>query len=436
MHQTAREYLQTSPLLPENDTQFLSMGIICFRYISIYINSSPAQIVPHTQSWTENDVKNYAEYLNKFAFLDYALNHLKQHIADSREELLQDLAKLLKQSRRSSTSHRFLDDWALSSIGPERLRFRADSKLKVRDIRSKIFFHATENSLLKTASAILAMNTAKNARGSFSLEDAYRQQLGYLVTKADIAMLSLFLKKGVDKEIVGCFTELSGGGSENIIQGTALQLAVYTGNVGLTLWLLEHGVHANGKNQENNLTALHLATAKRLNDITGILLTHGADIESLNDLGETPLQKAASSGHRDIVQLLLDNKANTEVIDEFGRTPLHTVALFRHRDTVQLLLDNKANTEAVDGSGKTPLHKASSSGHRDIVQLLLDYRANIAAINNHEHRSGYLNIPNYQFQKLSKTNALELHRTRRFRKQIRRWIRSRSLQSQRSWRRS
>ncbi|CCX34382.1 Similar to Ankyrin-3; acc. no. Q12955 [Pyronema omphalodes CBS 100304] len=263
------------------------------------------------------------------------------------------------------------------------------------------------------------MSPRGKTKGSILPETVYRQALGHLVVKGDIEMLNLFLKHEVDSETAGCFRESSGGGSENTIYGTALQLAVYTGNFGLTLWLLEHGVHFNGKNQKNNLSALHLATSKRLDDIIGILLTHGADIKSLNDLGETPLHKAASSGywnivqllidhranleavdrygqtplhtaassrHRDIVQFLLDNKTSTEIVDTSGRTPIHTAALCGHSDIVQLLLDNKVSAEAVDTSGKTPLHLAASSRHRDIVQLLLDYGANIAAVNNHEHR--------------------------------------------------
>ncbi|KAI5793637.1 ankyrin repeat-containing domain protein [Pyronema domesticum] len=157
-------------------------------------------------------------------------------------------------------------------------------------------------------------------------------------------MLNLFLKHEVDSETVGCFRESSGGGSENTIYGTALQLAVYTGDFGLTLWLLEHGVHFNGKNQKNNLSALHLATSKRLDGIIGILLTHGADIESLNDLGETPLHKAASSGYCNIVQLLIDHRANLEAVDRYGQTPLHMAASSRHRDIIQFLLDNKTST--------------------------------------------------------------------------------------------
>ena len=61
-----------------------------------------------------------------------------------------------------------------------------------------------------------------------------------------------------------------------------------------------------------------------------LLLDKGADIESKDNYGQTPLSWAAERGHEAVVQLLLDKGADIESKDDDGRTPLSLAAKRGH----------------------------------------------------------------------------------------------------------
>jgi len=53
-----------------------------------------------------------------------------------------------------------------------------------------------------------------------------------------------------------------------------------------------------------------------------LLLERGADIETRDDGGKTPLSSAAFPGRVDVVQVLLDSGADIETRDDGGKTLL------------------------------------------------------------------------------------------------------------------
>ena len=113
--------------------------------------------------------------------------------------------------------------------------------------------------------------------------------------------------------------------------------------------------------------------------IVQLLLDNGADIEAMNDSGETALVGAAAGGHEAIVRLLLDKGADIEAKDDSGRTALVRAAARGHEATVRLLLDKGADIEAKNDSGETALVGAAAGGHEATVRLLLDKGADIEA---------------------------------------------------------
>jgi ankyrin repeat protein len=82
------------------------------------------------------------------------------------------------------------------------------------------------------------------------------------------------------------------------------------------------------------------------------------------------LLHAAGKGHKAIVELLLENGANADSKDDKGLTPLLWAADKGHKGIVELLLENGANADSKDDKGLTPLLRAAQNGHEAIVQLL------------------------------------------------------------------
>ena len=70
---------------------------------------------------------------------------------------------------------------------------------------------------------------------------------------------------------------------------------------------------------------------------------------------------------------LIKDGANPNTQDHNGWTPLHEVAQRNHLELVQLLLEAGANPNIPGGDDHyTPLHDAVEAGHVDVVKLLIE----------------------------------------------------------------
>ena len=113
------------------------------------------------------------------------------------------------------------------------------------------------------------------------------------------------------------------------------------------------------------------------------IIEHGADVNAVNNKGQTPLWFACCDGQESIVRLLLDIGANPTIADKYGDSCLHA-AINGHcsTKTIQEILDHGAHVNAVNQDGDTPLLLACSTAQADTVRLLLHAKAdpNIAYI--------------------------------------------------------
>ena len=106
------------------------------------------------------------------------------------------------------------------------------------------------------------------------------------------------------------------------------------------------------------------------------LLDKGADLESKDNYGRTPLSLAASYEHEAVVKLLLaTGKVDVDSKDKNGsRTPLSYAAENGHEGIVKLLLAiDGVDVNSMDNDGRTPLWWAARMGHEAVVELLHSY---------------------------------------------------------------
>ncbi len=137
--------------------------------------------------------------------------------------------------------------------------------------------------------------------------------------------------------------------------------------------LLESGIVTDiDKGDEQDYTALILASTRGHESCVRVLLEAGADIEALADEGDTALTFAASKGHASIVQVLVNAGADVEAADFEGERSLMYASSGGYESCVRALLEAGADKDAKDENGVTALIKASKGGHESCVRALLE----------------------------------------------------------------
>jgi hypothetical protein len=101
-----------------------------------------------------------------------------------------------------------------------------------------------------------------------------------------------------------------------------------------------------------------------------MFLARGADPNSHDEHGDTPLMAAVRIGSLPAVKLLLLNRASPNTKDRGGRTALHWAASTGRADIARTLLDAGAPVDAVDATGRTPAGYAQERGHASVADVL------------------------------------------------------------------
>ena len=106
------------------------------------------------------------------------------------------------------------------------------------------------------------------------------------------------------------------------------------------------------------------------------------NLEKKNKKGESKLHVACNRGSLETVSELLTLGANPNSQDHAGWTPLHDVVAANRLDVAEVLLAAEANPSVPSTEDRiTPLHDAVESGEVEMVRLLVSYGADREAKN-------------------------------------------------------
>eukprot|EP01059_Diplonema_ambulator_P024613 TRINITY_DN40797_c0_g1_i1.p1 TRINITY_DN40797_c0_g1~~TRINITY_DN40797_c0_g1_i1.p1 ORF type:complete len:258 (+),score=81.83 TRINITY_DN40797_c0_g1_i1:102-875(+) len=106
---------------------------------------------------------------------------------------------------------------------------------------------------------------------------------------------------------------------------------------------------------------IHLSVIRGYQNLTKALLSHGADVNTLDNHNRTPLYWAALRGHDDVATILLSHGADHSLKSKDGQTPLHRAAEGGNLTMLNILLDAGADPNVKDNDGAKPSDKALSS---------------------------------------------------------------------------
>jgi ankyrin repeat protein len=119
--------------------------------------------------------------------------------------------------------------------------------------------------------------------------------------------------------------------------------------------------------------------------VTEGLLALKADINALDDAGQTALYNAVLKGLGPVVRQLCNLGAETNTGAGRYCNPLHAAVLNTHHELATMLIGFGASTNLQDKDGNTALHLAARKSPGHILRLLLDNGADACILNNRGH---------------------------------------------------
>ncbi|KAL7302846.1 hypothetical protein TKK_0004078 [Trichogramma kaykai] len=175
---------------------------------------------------------------------------------------------------------------------------------------------------------------------------------------------------------------------------TPLQLAVENGFLKSSEILLRRGADPNSTNKEGS-TPLH--TICRRTNRDGLILeffrTNDENRQTVqvnvhDSLGNTPLHLALENGNLWVASILLKRGADVNSVNEEGSTPLHIICRMVDVDKLiesffKVTIENRQTVlvNVHDRKGNTPLHLAVESGNVMTSEILLERGADANSVN-------------------------------------------------------
>ncbi|XP_033625691.1 poly [ADP-ribose] polymerase tankyrase-like [Asterias rubens] len=170
-------------------------------------------------------------------------------------------------------------------------------------------------------------------------------------------------------------TGLSGVNLKDKTGYFAIHYAAEKGHVDAVRSLLKHGasVETMMSAVHNKLTPLMLAARQGHFDLAQILIEEmEAIIEKRDKIKRTALMLACMNGHYPIVTLLLRKGADPNTKDSSGNTPIHYAAAYGWWHCLKLLLKAGGDPNILNDWKNPPLGIAYLKGHLGCTDLLLD----------------------------------------------------------------
>jgi ankyrin repeat protein len=128
----------------------------------------------------------------------------------------------------------------------------------------------------------------------------------------------------------------------------------------------------------NGKTPLTDAASHGRDDLIGVLLQSGAQIDDLDGTGTNALHWAAVHGDLAFVKALIARGASIEAVAFDGRTALHFAAVWDEVEVVELLVvEYGADIDKQEHDGRTPLIVAAQYGQFNAVERLCKLGANV-----------------------------------------------------------
>jgi len=163
---------------------------------------------------------------------------------------------------------------------------------------------------------------------------------------------------------------------------TPLLLATRAGHTDIMTYLLDNGAkidYSDEKYYEGDYQPIHEAVMVQNKEAVELLLEYGADVNSVNSDGDTPLFTAVRyCDDPAMVNMLILAGADVNYKNSEGISPLKYAAVYNQNpEILRVLLDSGAEMNAKDEDGFTPIHSAVLNDNPEVLQFLIDEGADV-----------------------------------------------------------
>jgi ankyrin repeat protein len=166
---------------------------------------------------------------------------------------------------------------------------------------------------------------------------------------------------------------------------TTLMVASYFGLWTVVRQLLATDVDLNSRDDTYGRSALSWAAGNGFDDVVKLLIKgfsslkrlellfrKGAQVNSVDKYGRTPLSYAVWNGNVAVVKRLIRAGARADLKDKIGGTPLSYSICNGNKEVIKLLFKKVSQADSEDDIKKKLLLSAAENGHEDVVKLLLE----------------------------------------------------------------
>ncbi|KAL8702560.1 MAG: hypothetical protein Q9201_004277 [Fulgogasparrea decipioides] len=394
VHYTTQEYLERNPIILPSVAQ-ARITETCIAYLSL----------PPFKEGPCDDDRALLERLERYPFIGYAALNWGDHARgrpedDCREIILAFLShEDLRASARQASSvapyypeavqwvHRFepyhtgvsslatAAAFGLTDIVKYLLREGLDVDA-VDDIGTTALMYSADAGHIDTIKALLEAGADTNksdASGNTALLAATRKELNpideYLsraIGGGNTEMVDLILNKADEIK------------ESDAITSSLLNSFHYkrpsTENLEV---LIRKGASLTAFDDCGN-TPIHKAAQTGHVDAVRLFLNQGVASNLRSKEGDTPLHWATSRGSLEMIDLLLDHGADITTRNDAGETALHTCLHYEsHDDVIQFLVRQGVPLDKTDAQGRTALHQAARRGYASIVKTLVEHGADV-----------------------------------------------------------
>ncbi|GHV13533.1 hypothetical protein AGMMS49938_08250 [Fibrobacterales bacterium] len=231
----------------------------------------------------------------------------------------------------------------------------ADVSMVVEGWRRKSLLHiAAEGDYFELAETLLRNGLSVNSRDHNS-----KTPLHIAARKNAVQTAEVLLKYGATLQV------------QSVSSKTPLHIAAKNNCVEMVRLLIEQGAVLDVFDYKKR-SPLTVAVERGAFVVLQELLAAGASVHlQSEELKWSPLHYAAKIGDVNIIDLLLQNEADLDPLDEDGNTPLHIAARFGKEKAVKFLLLKKASVKSSGKKGISPLHEATAGNHPETIEALL-----------------------------------------------------------------